>query len=182
MGSDCPRSWSLEGRTACNSERRTSLPHCLLPGQLCFQKGILHRAKDEMKRMRRKLESWELSSLILCLPNRYKVPGLMPKVAREGIKERGGEGERKERKRKGRRREVWGDRGERGELPGIKHAASAHTWHLKQEMASSRSHVTMRTEGEAFLHTRHGGVTVLSDHPPIVQRLLIGEGARTIHF
>lgn len=44
--------------------------------------------------------------MILRLPNRYKVPGLMPKVAREGIKERGGERERGRRERKGRRREV----------------------------------------------------------------------------
>lgn len=50
--------------------------------------------------------------MIQHLPNRYKVPGLIPKVWRRGHKEREGEmGERK-----GRRREEWGDREERGDL------------------------------------------------------------------
>lgn len=51
--------------------------------------------------------------MILRLPNRYNVPGLMPKVAREGIKERGGKRERKERK-KGSEERSMGRQGRKG--------------------------------------------------------------------
>lgn len=72
--------------------------------------------------------------MILHLPNRYKVPGSIPKVGRVGHKGKGG-GREEERKRKGQRT---------GKKGGNHLTSNTLLLHM--------SHLTMRTTGEALLH------------------------------
>lgn len=89
------------------------------------------------------------------LPNKYKVPGSIPKVGREEHKGKGrGNGRGEGEKEKGSGGQEKGETGKkRGSLLTSNTASTYLAPKTRKEMASSMSQVTMWTTGEALLHT-----------------------------